>query len=232
MPTIEVDYKGIHPSILSINRGKKFNGYGADGVLLPNLTKKQKRVAIKLLVLTAINASSKQQAYKAFRSSSDISLKDYELDTLLDGFLKLNPHLGEDLFTDKGIELMYQDSQIVEYVINKFTQAGVPILSVNDSFLVIHDMVLDLKKYMIQATEAVIGIPLDFDQDHYEWTEAVQFKYLDQDYHDSLMSKLPDAVRTNRYVSTYNKFKLWAERSMLSSKPFRNVEGWIGQRVE
>ena len=232
MPTIEVDYKGIHPSILSINRGKKFNGYGADGVLLPNLTKKQNRVAIKLLVLTAINASSKQQAYKAFRSSSDISLKDYELDTLLDGFLKLNPHLGEDLFTDKGIELMYQDSQIVEYVINKFTQAGVPILIVNDSFLVIHDMVLDLKKYMIQATEAVTGIPLEFDQDHYDWTEAVQFKYLDQDYHDSLMSKLPDAVRTNRYVSTYNKFKLWAERSMLSSKPFRNVEGWIGQRVE
>ena len=129
MPTIEVDYNGIHPSMLSINRGKTFNGYDVGRELLPNLTKEQQRKAIKLLVLTAINASSKSQAYKAYRSSSDISLKDYELNVLLTGFLKLNPHLEEDLFTDKGIELMYQDSKIVEYVINKFTQTGVPVLS-------------------------------------------------------------------------------------------------------
>ena len=98
MPTIEVDYKGIHPSILSINRGKTFNGYDVGRELLPNLTKEQQRKAIKLLVLTAINASSKSQAYKAYRSSSDISLKDYELDLLLMGFLK-QPTRGR-LITD------------------------------------------------------------------------------------------------------------------------------------
>ena len=26
-PTVEIDYKGIHPTILSINKGKSFNGY-------------------------------------------------------------------------------------------------------------------------------------------------------------------------------------------------------------
>jgi len=231
MPTIEVDYKGIHPSILSINRGKTFNGYDVGRELLPNLTKEQQRKAIKLLVLTAINALSKSQAYKAFRSSSDISLKDYELDILLSGFLKLNPHLEEDLFTDKGIELMYQDSKIVEYVINKFTQSGVPILSVHDSFLIQHNKVLDLKRYMVEASEAVLGTALDFDQDYYDYTEAVQFRHLDQDFYDSLMSKLPEVVRTNRYETTFNKFKLWTERNMLSSKPYRNVEGWVGKQV-
>ena len=232
MPTIEIDYRGIHPSILSINRGKTFNGYDLDNVVLPNLTKEQQRKAIKLLALTAINASSKSQAYKAFRSSSDISLKDYELEVLLTGFLKLNPHLEEDLFTDKGIELMYQDSRIVEYVVNKFTQTGVPILSVHDSFLIQHDKVLDLKRYMKEASETVLGTALDFDQNYYDYTEAIQFKHLDQDFYDSLMSKLPEVVRTNRYVTTFNKFKLWTERNMLSSKPYRNVDGWIGKQVQ
>ena len=36
-PTVEVDYKGIHPSILSINKGKAFNGYELDQVFLPGL---------------------------------------------------------------------------------------------------------------------------------------------------------------------------------------------------
>ena len=232
IPTIEVDYKGIHPSILSINRGKTFNGYDIDRSLLPNLAKEQQRKAIKLLVLTAINASSKDKAYKAFRSSSDISLKNYELDVLLMGFIKLNPHLEEDLFTDKGIELMYLDSKIVEYVINKFTQKSVPVLSVHDSFLIQHDRVLDLKSYMIEASKAVLGTALDFDQDYYDYTEAVQFRHLDIDYYNTLMSERPQVVRTNRYETTYNKFKLWIERNDLSRKPYTNVEGWIGQKVK
>ena len=40
---------------------------------------------------------------------------------------------------------MYQDSKIVEYVINKFTQSGVPVLSVHDSFLIQHNKVWDPK---------------------------------------------------------------------------------------
>ena len=212
-PTIEVDYKGIHPSILSLNKGNVFNGYELADSVLPNLTKEQQTKAVKLLVLTAINAASKQQAYKAFRSSSDISLKDAELSNLLHGFIELNPHLANDLFADKGITLMYQDSQIAEYVISKFTLSGVPILSVHDSFLVQHDQILNLKDYMIEASKAVLGKPLDFDQDYYGYTEAVQFKHLDQDYYDSLISKLPRIQRTNRYVRTYNKFKLWMEHN-------------------
>ena len=232
MPTIEIDYKGIHPSILSINRGEKFIGYDLDKLVLPNLTKEQQGKAIKLLVLSSINASSKEQAYRAFSSKSGISLKDHELNLLLDGFLKLNPHLEEDFFADKGIELMYQDSQIVEYVINKFTQAGVPILSVHGSFIVILETVLDLKKYMIEGSKAVLGTALDFDLDYYDYTEAVQFKYLDTDYYDTLIAKQPEVTKTYRYLNTYNKFKLWTEKNMLNGKPYRNVEGWIGKKVE
>ena len=74
-PTIEVDYKGIHPSILSINKGKVFNGYDLKEVVVPGLNKEQQTRALKLLILTALSASSKQQAYEAYRASSDLPLK-------------------------------------------------------------------------------------------------------------------------------------------------------------
>ena len=84
---------------------------------------------------------------------------------------------------------------------------------------------------MIEACKAVLGKALDFDQNYYDYTEAVQFRHLNQDFYDSLMSKLPEVVRTNRYVTAFNKFKLRTERNMLSNKPYRNVNNWIGKQV-
>ena len=85
---------------------------------------------------------------------------------------------------------------------------------------------------MIEGSKAVLGTALDFDQDYYDYTEAVQFKYLDTDYYDTLIAKQPEVTKTYRYLNTYNKFKLWTEKNMLNGKPYRNVEGWIGKKVE
>ena len=230
--TIEVDYKGIHPSILSINKGETFNGYDLGVVIVPALTKEQQTKALKLLVLTALNASSKQQAYNAFRSSSDISLVDQDLGKLINGFLELNPHLADELFTDQIVNLMYQDSLIAEYVIKKFAYADMPILSLHDSFIVQYDQILNLKKYMSEACKAVLGKNLNFKRDFHDYTGATQFKDIDQNYYNTLANNLPKIEKTERYIRTYNKFELWLDRNSQATKPYRMVGGWKGQKVE
>ena len=231
-PTIEVDYKGIHPSILSINKGKAFNYYELDEVILPGLNKEQQTKALKLLILTALSASSKRQAYAAFRASSDLPLKDRELSKLIKSFLELNPHLADELFTDQIVNLMYQDSLITEYLIKKFTYSVLPILSLHDSFIVQYDQILNLKKYMSEASKAVLGKKLNYEKDFYNYTESLQFKDIDQGYYDQLKNNLPKVKTTERYERTYNKFRLWIERNNQAKEPYRMVGGWKGQKVE
>ena len=231
-PTIEVDFKGIHPSILSINKGKPFIDYELDEVILPSLNKDQQTKALKLLILIALSASSKQQAYKAFRASSDFPLKDRELSKLINSFLELNPHLADELFTDQIVNLMYQDSLITEYVIKKFTYSDVPILSFHDSFIIQYDQVLNLKKYMSEASKAVLGKQLNYKRDFYNYTENVQFKDINQGYYNTLMNNPPKVETTERYERMYNKFRLWIERNNQGKTPYRMVGGWKGQKVD
>ena len=231
-PTIEVDCKGIHPSILSINKGKAFIGYELYEVVLPGLSKKQQTKALKLLILTALSASSKQQAYNAFRASSDLPLNDRELSRLINSFLELNPHFNDELFNDQIENLMYQDSLITEYLIKKFTYSDLPILSLHDSFIVQYDQVLNLKKYMSEASKAVLGKQLNYKRDFYNYTESVQFKDIDQGYYNKLMDNPPKVETTERYERTYNKFRLWIERNNQAKEPYRMVGGWKGQKVD
>ena len=228
-PTIEVDYNGIHLSILSIDKGETFNACELEEFILPRLNKEKQTKALKLLVLTAIHASSKQQAYKAFRGNSDINLTDEELDKMLNFFLDLNPHLADDLFCDMGINLMYKESLIVEHVIKKFTYTDLPILSVNESFIVQYDQILKLKEYMTEASKAVLGKPLNYERDFYDQARVIQFKHIDQDFYDSLMTKPPEVLRSERYGRTYNKYRLWIERNNKGVEPYRIIDGWRKQ---
>ena len=231
-PTIEVDFKGIHPSILSINKVKASISYELDEVILPCLSQEQQTKALKFLILIALSASSKQQAYKTFRDSSDFPLKDRELSKLIDSFLELNPHLADDLFTNQMVNLLYQDSLITEYVIKKFTYSDVPILSFHDSFVIQYDQVLNLKKYMSEASKAVLGKQLNYERDFYNYTENVQFKDINQHYYNMLMNNPPKVETTERYQRTYNKFRLWIERNNQGTIPYRMVDSWKGQKVE
>ena len=88
--------------------------------------------------------------------------------------------MADELFTDQIVNLMYQDSLITEYVIKKFTYSDLPILSVHDSFIVQYDQVLNLKKYMSEASKAVLGKKLNYERDFFGYTENLQFKDIDQ----------------------------------------------------
>ena len=212
-PTVEIDYKGIHPSILSINKGKSFKGYEIETPNEDQKVKEELRKATKLLVLTAINAASKEQAFKAFRNNYPIKFKNKELEALLQQFVKLNPHLEEDLCTDKGISLMNIDSKIVEYVINKFTEQNIPILTVHDSFIVQTDQQQTLKLFMEEATLEVVGTKIEFEQDYVSLNakEAGKLNVIKVNNPQNLMVDKEEIKITQRYLSTYKKFKLWKE---------------------
>ena len=231
-PTVEVDYKGIHPSILSINKGKAFKGYELNEVILPGLNREQQTKALKLLILIALSASSEHQAYKAYRASSNLHLNNRELSKLINSFLELNPQFTGELFNDQIVNLMYQDSLITEYVIKKFTYRNLPILTVHDSFIVQYDQVLTLKKYMSEASKAVLGKQLNYERDFYNYTDTVQFKDIDKGYYNKLMNNPPKVEKTERYQRSYNKFRLWIERNNQGKTPYRMVSGWKGQKVE
>ena len=168
-------------------------------MILPGLNKEQQTKSLKLLILIAFSASSEHQAYKAYRASSDLPLNNRELSKLINSFLELNPQFTGELFNDQIVNLMYQDSLITEYVIKKFTYRNLPILTVHDSFIVQYDQVLTLKKYMSEASKAVLGKQLNYERDFYNYTDTVQFKDIDKGYYNKLMNNPPKVEKTERY---------------------------------
>ena len=145
--------------------------------------------------------------------SSPIKFKNKELEALLQQFVKLNPHLEGDLCTDRGISLMNIDSKIVEYVINKFTEQNIPILTVHDSFIVQTDQQQTLKLYMEEATLEVLGTKIEFEQDYVSLNakEAGKLNVIKVNNPQNLMGDKEEITITQRYLSTYKKFKLWKE---------------------
>jgi len=87
-------------------------------------------------------------------------MKNEELDKLLAVFLEKHPLLADHLFTDRGIHLMYLDSQITAHVHRHFTKRGTAILSVHDSYIIDHVKVAELRDAMAEASKAVMGLSL------------------------------------------------------------------------
>jgi hypothetical protein len=165
-PVIEVDFQGMHVSILTLEAGVEL---GDDPYelpqILPGYPKELQRSIVKRLVLTAINATSKDAAYRAFRDGyrtghAAKTLTNVELEALLDTFIENSPHIKEGLFTDQGIRLMNLDSQIAALVQEHFTSRGIPVLSVHDSFLIDYTRVAELKDVMARASMLVVGAAL------------------------------------------------------------------------
>jgi hypothetical protein len=215
-PTIEVDYKGLHAAMLSSLEGVNISGdiYDLKSQLLPKLSKQSQRKVVKALVLAAFNAKTSKSAYAAFRDSCDTGtiekrLTNQELETLLNGFVKKNPHLEQSLCSDKGINLMYLDSQITSYIINYFTTRGKTILSVHDSYIIISDDVGLLRDTMKEATIKVVGTNLIAEQDRLSYKQIHSWKHLDRDYYlDSMSTMLTSYNRTTQYKERLERFQL------------------------
>ena len=166
--TIEIDYSGLHIAILSAQKNKKIKGdkYDLGGLLIDGVDAQTQRKCVKRLALTAINSRSEKAAFQAFRSNADDGslekrLKNNQLKALLNAFKDLHPHLKGDLCSDKGIELMYLDSQITDKIIQHFLKSNKTVLTVHDSYIVDCADTIELRNAMKQASIDVVGQDLE-----------------------------------------------------------------------
>ena len=193
IPTAELDYSGLHIVILyalqGINYWSEINEDPYD-IKTNYLSDKEidLRAAVKLLMLTALNASSETKAFKAFRSqcptgSLEKKLKDEELESMLDALRRKHPSIEHKFASGAGIDLMFVDSQITELLIEKFTyHYECPILTIHDSYVVPFGYDDILKREMEIAFEKVTGVndPV-IKHTTYHYTELQQ-EFVDGDY--------------------------------------------------
>ena len=186
------------------------------------------------MVLTAINAASKETAFKAYQSkrtaSKDKSTGLYEfprlnkgqLDLLLQSFIEKHPFLADGICSDRGICLMFMDSQITEIIINKFVEQNEPVLTVHDSYIVKADKADFLQQTMAEATQLVVRSRLPAEHEG-QFTRKQsqqilnQFRQHDFDTYLDLVGETINQpqhkpIQTSRYKNGYNKFMRWKER--------------------
>ncbi|NPD17265.1 hypothetical protein HOY34_18910 [Xinfangfangia sp. D13-10-4-6] len=76
------------------------------------------------------------------------------------------PWLHKYLCKDQGIGMMFTDSQIVERVIKRCTDSGLPVLTVHDSVFAPYTHSRLVNAVMVQAAEEAVGRPLPLEAEH------------------------------------------------------------------
>ena len=173
VPTVEIDFKGLHVNLLSLEQGVLLEGdpHTLPPSAMPGVPATLQRTIIKTLVLKAINAPDKASAFKSFRQDWPTGhmakgLTNRQLEGLIDVFLEQHPYLGGKVCADHGIRLMYVDSCITDHVLTAATHESLPFLGIHDSFIVPYDRVLRLKELMRDASTRITGADLPVEATH------------------------------------------------------------------
>ena len=183
---IEQDYSGLHINLLYGLQGlePQRDPYTLDNLL--SFTDAEQRKVVKGLALMGINAKSPKAAFSAFRQdqqtgSVEKSLKDKQLQLLLDAFKEKHPAIADSICADKGVELMNVDGRITAKVTNHFASKGIPILSVHDSYITQHRHSGELRSVMNQVvTEELNGYKINIDQDGVGLDQIQAFRNMDR----------------------------------------------------
>lgn len=147
LPTTEIDYSGLHIVLLYGLKGVDYwSSVGHDPYKVDGLEHSERmRILLKLVLLSAINSRSKEEAIKAVRLSVNTELERFdwvkqehvEIGNIIDMFQETHRLISDYFFSGFGVNLQYMDSVIAEYVINHFTQERrLPVLCVHDSFII------------------------------------------------------------------------------------------------
>ena len=149
--TIEIDYSGFHVALLYAKENiSYYDKYGTQAdpydVHVPEVNDPDyRRWLIKQVMLTAVNAESVEKMCKAvqFADTPDdidrpegLSLTNELLIGILDKLRDKHQPIAKHLCTGAGIELQNTDSKITAYLINKYTEEGICLLPVHDSYIV------------------------------------------------------------------------------------------------
>ena len=168
--TVEVDFKALHINLLYACFVGEPLVEGQDPYLLKSFRFSNEdidtqRKRIKRLVLQAINAKSRESAFRAFRNElkkgdPDKRLTDIELNDLLNTFINFHPKLEPYMCKGLANDLMYIDGKITAGIINRLTAQSIPVLTIHDSYIVkVHDYEA-LRIAMYQSALEIIGSDL------------------------------------------------------------------------
>ena len=147
--TIECDFAGMHPSILYAKAGLPC----PDDAYVP-IAGEAHRDVVKEAFNAMLNAplDMKQPPRKL-----DLSTIDLQWPEIVARIREFHAPIKESFFSNTGMELMYEDSQLAEEVMLRFADMGYPCLPVHDSFIVHHGLETELLGVMKDAFKARFG---------------------------------------------------------------------------
>lgn len=218
-PTIEDDYKSLHPILLYAKKGldyNKLNRGDAYDINIPQMNSKDdSRKLVKSLMLIAINAKDEPSTFRALKNELQDQLPNYsfnfkELRSILNKIKEKHIEIADDFCSGKGLLLMNIDGQITEYIINKFTQNNIPVLCIHDSFIVSYKHDNYLRKIMTEAIFNISQVDLpSIDRNGIGLTQLNSTKYLDRDYYLENIKYLSkqNQNKSNGYIYRKQLFK-------------------------
>lgn len=143
-PTIEIDFKGLHPNLLYAGEGIQ---YSQDPYSVVD-DRKEFRPYLKAILLRMINCGNEYAAKKSAdrwfsEQSKELRNQLYDLDVpdsldLIKRFKEVHQPIAHHLCTSKmtGMRLMNKDARIAMDIIKYFTNQEIPILPMHDSFII------------------------------------------------------------------------------------------------
>lgn len=152
-PTVEIDYKNLHPAILYAQQGIEldFDAY--------DIHHKVKRDISKQAFNALLNAKGKPNRFPEFdEDTTGISWEDYlaliqtkhqvlaDADKFLHGY---------------GLELQFLDSELAESIMLYFAKRNIPCLPVHDSFIICKEYADELESVMISEYKKEFNIPIE-----------------------------------------------------------------------
>lgn len=151
-PTVELDYKSMHPMMLYQIVGAKApdNLYQITGYT---------RKLVKSLFLILINADNESGAMAALRDKHPeyARLTNDFLQPVIDKIRQAHAPIKNYLGTGAGRWLMFLDSTIANRVLMHFAKQGIPVLPVHDSFIVATQHRRELDRVMRESFDAVLA---------------------------------------------------------------------------
>ncbi|MEH6652330.1 MAG: hypothetical protein V7707_20120 [Motiliproteus sp.] len=148
-PTVELDYKSLHPRLL----------YNAEGLVAPvdcyASDSSRPRDLTKQASLLSINCKSFDQARKALVTKAKISSD--EAKRHLADYAQEHPAIAHRFYGSGWSGLQYLDSQLVDAVLAKATEVGIPVLPVHDSFIAATEHGFWLKDAVTESYKALMG---------------------------------------------------------------------------
>jgi len=211
-PTDEIDYSGLHPTLLALEAGYRLTGdrYDLKKQICADIPLSEQRKVVKQLILIAINAKDRDTAFKAFQRDNNVYNKE-TLEKLLNAFIDKHPYLDDSLCSDQGIRLMNVDSNITTHIINQFVSLDIPILPIHDSYIVkTKDREL-LKSAMSVACIEIVGTDIEAEARSTQETEylkyATTWRARDRDFYLDTFRNLQTPSPSEAYKNRYDTWK-------------------------